>query len=199
VAPSRAAPNLAALCFSLHVVAGLCAEHLLLEPSEGERDRLLDGLVDARHVFDALHRQSTSARPSSLSRCAWPFVLRPSTLCIGLRAEEIECAATRRPSDLPGHRAAILCRRCAASPCRPALCRNPAKNRVAPPLYLVSLLYHFACLAQPLVGQAATASVPGVPVLFVPVIAAPMFTMELWTGLRVEVLTLQVNASPPPP
>jgi hypothetical protein len=55
VAHSRAAPNLAALCFALHVVAGLRAEHLILEPSEGEeRDCLLDGLVDARHVFDAL-------------------------------------------------------------------------------------------------------------------------------------------------
>jgi hypothetical protein len=57
VAHSRAAPNLAALCFALHVVAGLRAEHLILEPSEGEeRDCLLDGLVDARHVFDALRR-----------------------------------------------------------------------------------------------------------------------------------------------
>jgi hypothetical protein len=49
-------------------VVGLRAEHLLLEPSKGERDRLLDGLVDARHVFDVLHRQGTAARPSSLSR-----------------------------------------------------------------------------------------------------------------------------------
>jgi hypothetical protein len=55
-----------------------------------------------------------------------------SALCTGLRAEEIECAATRRPSVLPGHRVAILCRRCAASSCHSAPCRTPAKNRVMP-------------------------------------------------------------------
>jgi hypothetical protein len=36
------------------------------------------------------------------------------------------------------------------------------------------------------------------PVLSMPVLAVPVLAMELWTGLRAELLSLQVNIMPPP-
>jgi hypothetical protein len=54
---------------------------LLLEPSDGERERLLDGLVDARHVFDTLRRQSIAARHSSLSRLCLAFCVEALCGC----------------------------------------------------------------------------------------------------------------------
>jgi hypothetical protein len=37
------------------------------------------------------------------------------------------------------------------------------------------------------------------PVLSVPVLTVPMLAIELWTGLRAEILSLQVNVLPPLP